>query len=200
MTSATLTPPRTRLTDAQIIRFVQRAADGDANAWEAIVQDFSGLIWGIARAHRLSDVDAADAAQETWLSLLDNLGNLHEPARLGAWVATVARRHCLRILRRGGRTIPSGDGLPEQVSGEPAPGEDLLTQERDSVLRESFGRLRASDQALLRVLMSDPAPSYKEVAAGLGMPIGSIGPTRGRALERLRHELDAPGTLSLLVS
>lgn len=158
------------------------------------------MIWAVARAHRLNDADAADVAQATWLALLEHLGRLHEPGLVGAWLATTARRECLRVLRIGERTLPFGDDAPECESSETPPGDALVIQERDDALWRSFGRLRASDQALLRMLMADPRPPYEEIAAALDMPIGSIGPTRQRALERLRHELASQGSLSLMTA
>jgi DNA-directed RNA polymerase specialized sigma24 family protein len=78
------------------------------------------------------------------------------------------------------------------------PGEELLAVERNQALWRGFRRLRASDQLLLRLLLADPRPAYDEISAALDMPIGSIGPTRARALERLRNELDSEGTLALM--
>jgi RNA polymerase sigma factor (sigma-70 family) len=158
------------------------------------------MIWGVARAHRLDDADASDVVQATWLLLLENLCRLKDPGRVGAWLTTTARRECLRVLRANGRKVLLGDGPREPVSLDVAPGEALLADERDRALREGFARLRATDQALLRLLMADPRPRYEEISAALEIPVGSIGPTRQRALERLRRELDGEGTLSLMTA
>jgi RNA polymerase sigma factor (sigma-70 family) len=181
-----------------VTKLVQDAASGDLRAWNALVDEFGGMLWAIARAHRLSDADAADVAQKTWLRLLLHLERLDDPAKAGAWLATTARRECLRVLRHAQRHVELVSEAPERESTDAAPGDALLTAERDAALWRAVGRLRPSDQALLRLLTADPPPAYEEISAALDMPIGSIGPTRARALERLRHELGSEGTLSLL--
>jgi DNA-directed RNA polymerase specialized sigma24 family protein len=86
--------------------------------------------------------------------------------------------------------------MPEQISPEVPPDKVLQLTERDQLLARCFARLRSSDQALLRLLFADPAPAYEEISAALDMPIGSIGPTRARALKRLRQEIEREGELS----
>ncbi|MBV9310654.1 MAG: sigma-70 family RNA polymerase sigma factor [Solirubrobacterales bacterium] len=195
-------PPPTggRLSSEQVAGLVESAASGEQRAWDALVREFGGLVWAVTRAHRLGDGDAADVAQATWLRLFEHLHRLNDPSRVGAWLATTARRECLRVLHDNERRIPFGDDGPEPESPEISPGDALLISERDHALWRSFSRLRASDQALLRLLMADPRPPYEEISAALDMPIGSIGPTRQRALERLRRELDSQGTLNLLTA
>jgi RNA polymerase sigma factor (sigma-70 family) len=183
-----------------VSRLVGAATAGDQRAWNALVQEFSGLLWAIARAHRLSDADAADVVQATWLRLLEHLERLRDRTRVGAWLATTARRECLRVIRDHGRAVPYGEDAPECDSGELALDEALFAHERDDALWLGFSRLRTSDQALLRLLVADPRPPYEEIAAALDMPIGSIGPTRQRALERLRQELDRQGSLDLITA
>jgi RNA polymerase sigma factor (sigma-70 family) len=162
------------------------------------MQDFSGLLWAVARAHRLHDAEAADVVQVTWLRLVEHLGRLHDPARVRFWLATTARRECLRVLRDQDRVTPFGEDQPESESADVPAVDAVLEHERDEALWRSFSRLRESDQALLRLLVADPAPAYREIAAALDMPIGSIGPTRQRALERLRHQLDTDDSLRRL--
>lgn len=179
---------RTRRNDAVVSGLVRRAAAGDQRAWNELTDEFAGLVWGIARAFRLSDADAADVSQTTWLRLVENLDRLQDPSRVGAWLATTARRQCIQHLHDSARVIPRGDDMPEPVSGAPEPGAALLTDERDRALWAALERLPDRDRRLLRMLTADPAPSYTEISAALDMPIGSIGPTRARALERLRRE------------
>lgn len=193
-------PNRGRLSGEQVAGLVESAASGNQRAWDALVREFGGLVWAVARAHRLGDGDAADVAQATWLRLFEHLHRLNDPTRVGAWLSTTARRECLRVLRDNERRVPFGDDRPEPESPEISPDDALLISERDHALWRSFSRLRASDQALLRLLMADPRPPYEEISAALDMPIGSIGPTRQRALERLRRELDSQGTLNLLTA
>jgi RNA polymerase sigma factor (sigma-70 family) len=173
-----------------IAQLVRRATDGSPDAWGALVDRFSGALWAIAAGHRLNAADAADVFQTTWLRLVEHLDDLNDLERVGAWLATTARRECLRVLRLAQRQILVGDDLPEPATDASEPIADLMRAERDAMLREAISRLRAADQALLCMLTAAPALSYREIAASLEMPIGSIGPTRARCLERLRRELE----------
>lgn len=186
-------------TTHRIIALVSAAAEGDEHAWNGLIAQFGGLVWAIARAHRLNDADASDVSQTTWLRLYEHLRRLQEPAAVGAWLATTARRECLRVLRENQRRVLCWDDDPDYESPQITPDEAVLLRARDDALRRSFSHLRATDQALLRVLVADPRPPYEEIAAVLDVPIGSIGPTRQRALERLRRELDTQGTLTLML-
>jgi RNA polymerase sigma factor (sigma-70 family) len=176
-------------------RIVSCAARGDQHAWDQLVERYSGLLWSVARAHRLTSVDAADVVQSSWLRLVEHLAEIRNPDGIGAWLATTARRECLRVLRDTARYEPVDD--IETLTGVD-PGDldgALRTAERNAGLRRAFERLPARHQALLRLLTTDPTPSYEEIGAALAMPIGSIGPTRARALERLRRELRDTGVL-----
>lgn len=181
-------PERGAMTNDSVTELLRAAESGDSHAWDALVQRFTNLLWSVARAHRLSSADAADVVQTTWLRLVENLGRIQDPERLPGWLATTARHECLRTLRRSGRELAAGDDdapfdLPDTT--EPFDAR-LIAEERDVQLWECFAAMSARCQHLLRVLLADPAPSYAEVSAALDMPIGSIGPTRGRCLDRLR--------------
>lgn len=180
---------RERLASEDLAALVRGAASGDRSSWAELVCEFDGLLWAVARAHRLREADAADVVQMTWTRLLEHLAGLNDPARVGGWLATTARRECLGVLRRGRRDVLYGDETPECESPDPTPDEVLTTSERDEALWRAFSRLRPSDGALLRLLVAEARPSYEEISAALDMPIGSIGPTRARALERLRREI-----------
>ena len=167
---------------------VPAAAGGDQESWDAIVERFSRLLWSVGRSFRLSDDDAADVVQTTWLKLLENLGRIQDPEALPGWLATTARREAIRVAQRRGRDIPVRDddlgvGLadPEATELDLA----LLEDERDVALWSGFTQLSERCQRLLRVLMACDRPVYQEVALAFGMPIGSIGPTRMRCLHRL---------------
>jgi RNA polymerase sigma factor (sigma-70 family) len=190
------TDSRRPATDVAAI--VGSAAVGDRLAWAQLVEEFQGLLWAVARAHRLGYADAADVIQTTWMRLVENLDSLLHPHLVGGWLATTARRECLRVLRKSSREVPCEE-LREPDAETPKIDGDLLRVERDAAVWEAFGRLRESDQALLRMLVADPSPSYEEVSAALGMPIGSIGPTRARALERLQRELGREGFFDSLI-
>jgi RNA polymerase sigma factor (sigma-70 family) len=170
----------------RVTLLVRAAIGGDQDAWAALVAEFGALVLGVARAHRLSDADVADVAQTTWLRLVEHLGRIADPERVGAWLATTAWRESARVLRRARLQIVT-DQVPEP------PGEDDVSQrleaaERHAAIRTAFRRLRARDQALLGLLVADPPPSYEQIGEILQMPVGSIGPTRARSLVRLRRE------------
>jgi len=171
------------------------AAAGDHRAWGHLVEEFQGLLWAVARAHRLADADAGDVVQTTWMRLVEHLDSIEQPHLVGGWLATTARRECLRVLRKSSREVPCEE-LREPEADAPKLDDALLRSDRATAVWEAFRRLRKSDQALLRMLIADPQPSYEEIGAALGMPIGSIGPTRARALERLERELRNDGVLS----
>jgi RNA polymerase sigma factor (sigma-70 family) len=179
---------------------VRRAAAGEGEAWCELVEEFEEMLWAVARAYRLRDADAADVTQTAWMRLAENLDRLKDPARVGAWLATTTRRECLRALRAAARELPDA-APPEPAHRDVSPIDGrLLKAERDTALWAAFRRLPAPHQALLRMLVAEPRPSYDEIAAALGMPIGSIGPTRGRALERLRAELERNRSLDVLAA
>ena len=177
-----------RLDPTEAGALVRAACNGDRGAWNALVDHYVGLIWAITRAHRLADGDAHDVAQTTWLRLVEHIDRLTDPEHVGAWLATTARRECLRVLRQSKRTVllPDWDELDGVDLTTREPGDDLLRSEQTREVRAALEELSPSAQALLRLLMLDPPPSYDEISAALGIPIGSIGPTRGRALRKLQ--------------
>jgi RNA polymerase sigma factor (sigma-70 family) len=173
---------------------VQAATDGDEVSWQTLVERYNGLLWSIARAHGLRPADAADVVQTAWLRLVERLGSLRDPERVGAWLATTTRRECFRALRRAGRQVLTEDETWLEMHGEgPSPDARLIAAERDAVLWRSVEELPERCRQLLRVLMADPPPSYEEVGAALDMPVGSIGPTRGRCLQQLRRVVEETG-------
>ena len=179
------------MTPAADAVLVRAAAAGDQQAWDAIVNRFGGLVWSIARAHRLSTADAADVCQTAWLRLVENMGRLREPDRVGAWLATTTRNECLRTIRRAGRQVPTDiDQEIDLRTGPPSPALDerLLAGERGTELWQAFERISERCQLLLRLLITDPPTPYEEIGALLDMPLGSIGPTRARCLEHLRRK------------
>jgi len=165
------------------------ASEGDQEAWNVITDRFTSLLWSVARSYRLGSDDAEDVVQNTWLRLLENLTRIDNPEALPGWLATTARREALGILRRRGRTVLTRDEDLGVDLADPASTEldsALLEDERDVELWASFAKLPERCQQLLRVLMACDRPVYAEVSTAFDMPIGSIGPTRMRCLERLR--------------
>jgi len=168
---------------------MRAAAGGDQAAWNELVERFQGLVWATARSFRLSRADAADVAQTTWLRLVENIDRIREPERLGAWLATTARRESLRHLRLHGRELLSDETDVFESTADDPLEVALLTEERDATLWRAFARLSERCQTLLRLLVSDDEPSYEAIGAALDMPIGAIGPTRMRCLEKLQSFL-----------
>ena len=165
------------------------AAVGDQRAWNALVERYNGLAWSIARGYRLSGDDAADVVQAAWVKLVEHIDRIEDPERLASWLATTVRRECLQVIRRTARQrrAPDCEPLEQLPDTGPELDESLLVEERDAALWRTLAALSERCQLLLRVLMASPPPAYAEVAAALDMPVGSIGPTRRRCLERLRE-------------
>jgi RNA polymerase sigma factor (sigma-70 family) len=191
--ACTAAPTRDSVAFDHTARLVARSVSGDASAWDELVDRFSPLVWGIARAHRLSDSDAEDAFQATWLLLLENIHRLTQPERLAGWLATVARREALHTAQRNIRTLPVDEGHFALSTEDDESLATVLTLERDAAVRRALATLPARDQTLLTLLVAEPSHSYEQIAQALGIPIGSIGPTRARCLERLRRAMLATG-------
>jgi RNA polymerase sigma factor (sigma-70 family) len=165
------------------------ARNGEKQAWDAIVERYAPLIWSICRRHGLGRADTEDVGQAVWLHLVGHLGNLREPAALPGWLATTARRECLRVLHAG-RPLAAGcvldaETLPDDQAGTVE--QELLAAERQAVLREAFLDLPPCGQRLIALLLEDPPVPYAEISVRLGIPIGSIGPNRRRYLYKMRH-------------
>lgn len=183
--------------DSVLSEVVMAAGAGDPRAWEELTHRFGMMIMGIARSCRLSDADVGEVHQTTWLRLVENISKIEHPERLGAWLATTARRESLRLLRKRSRLVFDRDALANLVdAAAQEPDAGPLADERSLAVREAYGHLPLRCQRLLGLLLGSDPPSYKEISDVLRMPIGSIGPTRGRCLERLGRiieELEAAG-------
>jgi RNA polymerase sigma factor (sigma-70 family) len=167
-----------------------RAAQGDQGAWNELVDEHSRLLWSVARSFRLDSADANDVVQTTWLRLLEHLDRIEDPSRLVGWLVTTARREAMRVLRRSGRERPViEDTVLDRPDDGPPVDSALLQDERNRVLWEAFARLNEKCRQLLRVAVTHPQ-AYDEISEALGMPIGSIGPTRRRCLTQLRALLE----------
>ena len=171
-----------------VAQLVRLAASGDKAAWERLVDQFSRLIWAMTRDFKLCESDAADVVQATWLRLLENIHRIEYPERIGSWLATTARHECLRHVAAGKRVmlVQDHDAFSGSSGQQPAVDERLLADERAQAVRVALSQLPSRSQRLLELLMADPPVPYVEISDRLGLPIGSIGPTRSRCLERLR--------------
>ncbi|HEY1573842.1 MAG TPA: sigma-70 family RNA polymerase sigma factor [Pseudonocardiaceae bacterium] len=171
------------MSEQQTADLVCRAADGNADAWRALVDRYQGVVWAVARAHRLPDADAADVSQATWLSLAQHLHRLRDPDRVAAWLTTTARRESLRVLAVRRRESPLDLSTMESVVDGPEAGSG------DALWRALRG-LPERCRMLLRLIAFTPDLSYAQAARALGIPAASVGQTRGRCLAVLRRRLE----------
>ena len=179
------------LSPAAVTETVRAAATGDAPAWDRLMDAYGRLIWAITRDYKLSDSDASDVVQTTWLRLVEHIGRLERPERVAAWLATTARNECLRCIAARKRVVLVGEenGL-ENIAGFAQPvDEALLAAERARTVRDALKLLPHRWQRLMELIMAEQP--YAVIADRLSVPVGSIGPTRGRCLDRLRVLLEA---------
>lgn len=172
---------------------VAQAAQGDQDAWTELVRRYHPMLRSIARTLRLTEDEAADASQTTWLMLTRHIGRIREPERMGGWLSTTMRHECLRVLGR--RTLEDLVDDWSAVRLPAAGGLDahVVRAERDQLVREAVDDLPGHQRKLMLVLSQASEPSYQQVAEVMSMPVGSIGPTRARALRRLRGLLEGRG-------
>lgn len=176
--------------DADLAEIVSAAAEGSADAWRALFGRFTNMISAIARGCRLNDADVAEVHQATWMRMVENIVRIEQPERIGAWLATTAKRESLRVVRQKDRLTLDHEGLLQRADTKMAPVDaGPLAEERLVAVRAAFERLPSHCRRLLSLMSEDDPPSYKEISHALSMPIGSIGPTRGRCLEHLRRIL-----------
>jgi RNA polymerase sigma factor (sigma-70 family) len=183
----------------ELAQAVRRAAAGDQEAWDWLVQQYSSLLWSVVRPFRLDQQRSADVVQTTWLQLVENLSSIRDPRALPAWLARTARNASINAIRAAkplkplteDYELPSTDELPEDV---------VLRLERAAAVRAAMKRLPERDRLLLTALAASPPVPYGEISAQLGMPTGSIGPTRMRALRRLHAELATSGLVDATTS
>jgi len=173
-----------------VVSLVESAASGDQLAWEALVDRFGPLVRHVAGRYRLPDNDFHDVSQVVWLRLLENIDRIREPRALPGWIVATTRNEALRVLN-GHRRLHLVDALDEfpaeRVGVQEAPAEDLLRQERRRAVRDGLAELKPEQRELLLLLHAEPPVSYREISRRLGIPTGSIGPTRARCLEKLRR-------------
>lgn len=167
---------------------VRSAAAGDEDAWRDLFARFDPLLRAVARGFRLRPIDVDDVVQSTWSRAFHHLGRLHEPEAIGGWLVVTARRESLRLLQRAVSEILT-DEPPEPEHGDDRhPETAALEAERGDALRAAIRRLPVHQRRLLDALLATPWSSYDDLSAALGMPVGSIGPTRNRSLDRLRRD------------
>jgi RNA polymerase sigma factor (sigma-70 family) len=192
---------------AEVTVLVHHAAEGDAAAWNAIVDEYAGLLWSVVRGFRLNEAQAADAVQTTWLRLVEHVTDLREPDHLAGWLKTTAHRVCLQVIRQGGREQlvdwdedrAPGSGVRYDGPDEDGPETAALRREHQVLARRALAELPDRHRQLMELLVASPPISYQEISARLGMPVGSIGPTRARILAHLREALATAGLQDLVL-
>jgi RNA polymerase sigma factor (sigma-70 family) len=168
------------------------ARSGHEEALAEIVTELTPLLWQVARAAGLSSGDAEDVLQTVWLRLLSHLDGIRSPASLTSWLVITTKREAWRVRATVRRHVPADQdwlaALPDQGPGSE---DQVIVDDQRRALWAAIGRLDRRCQELLRIIAFVPRPDYAAVAAKLGMRPGSVGPTRGRCLAKLRALLAA---------
>jgi RNA polymerase sigma factor (sigma-70 family) len=178
-------------TDAAL---VERIREGDQRAWRQLIDRHGGRVWTVARSQGLDRERASDVVQTVWLNLLHSIDRIHQPDAIVAWLTTAARREAIRVDRMSKRALLVDD---ERFNREPATDAALddgaVARQDTRIVRQAVEQLGGRCAELLRLLYSTDELSYQEISELLEMPIGSIGPTRARCLDRLRALATAEG-------
>ena len=199
LTAATLAAA-TLTTDVSTTDLLRRAAAGRADAWNAIVARYTPLLLARVRRYRLQEADAHDVMQVTWLRLSEHLDRIHTPEHLAGWLAAVVSRECLRVLREARRATPAADAALAVADPDAGPEQRAVDSinrtQQQAAVAAALATLSPRRQELLRALFADDGRSYARIARDVGIPIGSIGPTRQRALTHLRLQLERSGLVA----
>ena len=172
----------------------RRWRDGDPGALDELVRLLSPMLWQVVRASGVDRATAEDVVQTTWLALVRSGETISEPRAVAGWLCTSARREAWRVARQSTRQQPvEEEAIARRLPDEPAPEGQVVLDDDNARLWASLGRLTERCQRLLRIVAAEPRPDYSMIATQLDMPVGSIGPTRGRCLEKLRQELVQAG-------
>lgn len=186
------------MTERTVTELLAAAGSGEQAAWDGLVERFGRLVWSVVRGFRLDAASAADVSQTVWLRLVENVSRIRDPERLASWLATTARNESIRAKRKLDRSVPTMFEF-DVVDDTVAPlDERMIRDEGIARVAAAFNDLAPQCQDLLRLLTADPPLDYETIATIVERPIGSIGPTRARCLERLRrllevHELGVTG-------
>jgi len=195
-------------TTIDIEDLVHGAREGDQDCWRELVLQHQPIIDAVTRRYRLGHEDAADVSQTVWLQLTSHLDSIREPRALPGWIKVTAEREAFRLIRIGRRTT-SLEPIADFYEGQASPAElrfsssveeidtDLLRTEEQAAIRAGLATLKANQRDLLLMLVAEPAVPYAQISTELGLPIGSIGPTRARCLRKLQS---APSVQALLTT
>jgi RNA polymerase sigma factor (sigma-70 family) len=172
----------------------ERWREGDPRALDDLVRLLSPMLWHVVRASGLDPATAEDVVQTTWLTLVRSGDSIAESRAVGGWLCTTARREAWRVARQSTRQQPVEDeAIARRLPDSPAAEGQVVLDDENARLWDCLGRLPERCQKLLRIVAAESRPDYTVISQQLGMPVGSIGPTRGRCLDKLRQELVAAG-------
>jgi RNA polymerase sigma factor (sigma-70 family) len=175
----------------------RRWRDGEEQALDELVRLMSPVLWHVVRATGLDRDAAEDVVQTTWLALVRSADAVHDPQAVGRWLCTAARREAWRHARTSGRVRASDDeDLDSRLPRQSSPENEVVLGDERARLWDALSRLPERCQKLLRIVATEPRPDYASISEELQMPVGSIGPTRGRCLDKLRTELVTAGGLA----
>lgn len=169
---------------------VEAARQGSSRAWVFLVERHKGLVWHVIRTFRLSNAAAEDVSQTVWLKAVEHLDQLRDPERIGSWLATTARNAAIAEWRKGGKQVPVGAEVDQFDSPVELPDRVVEGEEHRALVR-AFHTLDENDQQLLRLSVTQPDLSYEDISWMISRPVGSIGPSRARALAKMRRNFDA---------
>jgi len=179
---------------ARMADLLSAARAGSEDALGQIVNELSPLLWQVARSAGLSQGDAEDVLQTVWMRLITHLDGIHDAGALTGWLVTTTKRESWRVRAAGRKQLPADqDVFAELPEKGPGSEEQVILEDQRRELWAAIGMLSRRCQELLRIMAFAPRSDYATVAAALGMRVGSIGPTRGRCLAKLRALLaDGP--------
>ncbi len=164
-----------------------RVRDGDPRAMDDLVRGMTPVLWHVVRSYGLGQAEAEDVVQATWLTFVRSRDAIADERAVAGWLTTCARREAWRVARRGRQAAPSEPVVLEAHLPAVDSAEDSAAlSDRDRRVWSAVGRLDGRCRHLLRVVAFEERPDYREIAGTLGMPVGSIGPTRRRCLDKLR--------------
>ncbi|MGI9029954.1 MAG: RNA polymerase sigma factor [Ilumatobacteraceae bacterium] len=168
---------------------LRRVIDGDERAWNEVVDRFAGLVWSVARSYRLPSAATDDVVQTVWLRLAEHASRIRQPDRLASWLATTTRNEALRVIRGNQRVTPQSNYDERAEPTTPSVEERVADAATLQAVLDAFAQLSPEDQQLMRLLCAVPPLDYETISELIGRPIGSIGPTRARCLDRLKKLL-----------
>jgi RNA polymerase sigma factor (sigma-70 family) len=174
--------------ERSLARLVRAAAAGDRQAWDHLVRKANPIVRRVAAGFKLRSADIDDAAQNTWVCAYGRLHTLREPEAFAGWITVIARREALRAFQHHAQEVLVDDFTCLERSDERPLEESLIARETVEAVHGAVGRLPEHQRRLLGWTLANPGACYSEISVELKMPIGSIGPTRERALARLRRD------------